>query len=225
MRHLKSVELIMANKETAIKHSIILFTFLLIFWGCYRLIFQLPDTVEELVIKPIVWLLPVVYFIRRERLGADSVGITTKNMFQAIYMALALGSLFAIEGILVNYLKYGELHFNANLGTSNIITSLGISFATAISEEIVFRGFLFSRMWQGLNNEWQANVVVSLGWVLIHVPITIFVLKLAAPAAISYLFLTFIFGLGSSFLYAKTKNISSSIFLHVLWEWPIILFR
>jgi membrane protease YdiL (CAAX protease family) len=77
----------------------------------------------------------------------------------------------------------------------------------------------------GLNNDWQANVLVSIGWVLIHVPITIFVLKLAAPAAISYLFLTFVFGLGSAFLYSKTKNIASSIFLHVLWEWPIILFR
>jgi membrane protease YdiL (CAAX protease family) len=44
-------------------------------------------------------------------------------------------------------------------------------------------------------------------------------------AALVYLLLTTLFGVGSAFIYARTKNVFSSIFLHVLWEWPIILFR
>jgi membrane protease YdiL (CAAX protease family) len=52
-----------------------------------------------------------------------------------------------------------------------------------------------------------------------------FVWNLDFSAGVSYLFITAIFGFGSAFLFAKTGNVASSILLHVLWEWPIILFR
>jgi membrane protease YdiL (CAAX protease family) len=31
--------------------------------------------------------------------------------------------------------------------------------------------------------------------------------------------------MGSAFIFSRTKNIWGSILLHVLWAWPIILFR
>ena len=214
------------NRIKPLKNAVMLFTFLLIFWGFYRLIFRFPDWVEELIIKPVVWIVPVLYLVRREKQNLASIGITFKNLFPAVYSSLALGSLFAIEAFVTNYIKYGgKFNFGANLGPGNMLVTLGLSFGTAISEEIVFRGYIFSRMETALNSEWNANLVTSIGWTLIHVPITIFVNKLSPPAAIIYLFLTFIFGIGSTFIYARTRNISSSILLHVLWEWPITLFR
>jgi len=105
------------------------------------------------------------------------------------------------------------------------VTSLGLSFATALSEEVAFRGYLFNRVWYVLKNEWSANLITSVLWAAVHVPITFFVWKLDASAAGLYLLLTAIFGVGSAFVFARTKNIFSSILLHVLWEWPIILFR
>lgn len=208
-----------------LKNAVLLFTFLLIFWGCYRLIFKLPDEVEELILKPIVWIIPVLYLVRKEKENLESIGVTSKNLFPAIYSSLILGSLFVIEALVANYIKYGKFNFGANLGTESMALSLGLSFATAISEEIVFRGYIFTRLWHTLGNELRANIITSIGWTIIHIPITIFVNKLAPFDAILYLFLTFIFGIGSSFIYARTKNISSSILLHVLWEWPILLFR
>jgi len=215
----------MMKKENLLKNAILLFTFLLIVWGFYRLLFDLPDELEELIIKPMIWLLPVFFLIKREKASFESIGITFKNLFPAIYFALALGSLFVIEALIVNYIKHGQLDFNANLGNLPLFTSLGLSFATAISEEIAFRGYIFTRLTASLNNEWYANLLTSILWTLIHVPITIFVNKLSPLQAFVYLFLTFIFGLGSAFVYGRTKNVASSIFLHVLWEWPIMLFR
>jgi uncharacterized protein len=213
------------KKINSFKNAILLFTFLLIIWGFYRLFFQLPNSIEEVIIKPIIWIGPVIYLIKKEKATWASVGLTSKNLFPAIYSAIALGLLFAFEAFFANFLKYGQFNFNANLGSEPFFISLGISFATAISEEIVFRGFIFTRVWQALNNEWTANLITSSLWVIIHIPITIFINKLDATAAIVYLFLTFVFGIGSTWIYARTKNISSSILLHVLWEWPITLFR
>ncbi len=213
------------SKISSFKNAIILFTFLLIFWGFYRLFFQLPNFVEEVIIKPIIWLAPVIYLVKKEKASWTSIGLTSQNLFPAIYSAIALGSLFAFEAFVGNFLKYGQFNFAANLGSEPFFVSLALSFATAISEEIVFRGYIFTRIWTALNNEWSANIITSALWVIIHVPITIFINKLNPLAAFVYLFLTFIFGIGSSWIYARTKNISSSILLHVLWEWPINLFR
>ena len=213
------------GKTSLLKNATLLFTFLLIVWGFYRLIFQLPTWLEELVIKPAVWLIPVYFLVKREKANYQSIGITLKNLFPAVYLSLILGSVFAIEGVIVHFIKYGSLNFKANLGTEGMLLSLGLSLGTAISEEIAFRGYIFTRLWQVFQNEWLANLITSIGWTIIHIPITIFINKLSVIDAIIYLFLTFIFGIGSSFIFARTKNISSSILLHVLWEWPIMLFR
>ncbi|KKU04248.1 MAG: hypothetical protein UX88_C0002G0009 [Candidatus Woesebacteria bacterium GW2011_GWC2_47_16] len=213
------------KKETALKNATALAAYLLIVWGFYRFLFKLPEEVEELVVKPVVWLLPVFYLLNKERASLASVGVTVKNLFPAVYFALGLGAFFVIEAIIINFVKHGGLDFGANIGEKALLTSLGLSFATAISEEISFRGYLFNRVWYALGNEWKANITTSLVWALVHIPVTVFVWKLEPSAALTYLLLTTLFGIGSAFVFARTRNVFSSIFLHVLWEWPIILFR
>lgn len=219
------VKKISTSKIESLKNATILATYLLIIWGFYRFLFKLPDEVEELLIKPLIWLLPVVYFVKKEKLGISSLGITTKNLFPAVYFALGLGAVFLVEALLINYLKYGNFQFAANIGEKPFFTSLGLSFATAMSEEITFRGYLFNRVWTVTNSEIFANLSTSFFWALVHVPVTIFVWKLSLTASVLYLLLTTLFGIGSAFVFARTKNVFSSVLLHVLWEWPIILFR
>jgi len=215
----------MPGKTVLVKHSTILAVYLLIVWGFYRFLFQLPEEIEELFIKPVVWLVPVLILINKERLGFSSLGFTLKNLFPAVYLSLGLGAVFVVEALFINYIKYKGLNFAANIGELSFATSLGLSFATAFSEEVAFRGYLFNRVWYVLKREWSANLLTSVAWAAIHVPVTFFVWKLDLTSALLYLLLTTVFGIGSAFVFARTKNIFSSIFLHVLWEWPIILFR
>lgn len=215
----------MPKRELILKNVTIFISYLLIVWGFYRFLFKFPDEVEELVIKPIVWLLPVVYFLRKEKLGLSSIGFTLKNLFPSIYLSIGLGAIFVFEALLINYVRYKGFNFGANLGSLPFMTSLGLSFATAFSEEVAFRGYLFNRVWFALKNEWNANLITSALWAFVHIPVTFFVWKLDPAAALIYLGLTTLFGIGSAFVFARTRNILSSILLHVLWEWPIILFR
>lgn len=220
----------MAKEKTvtaveSLKNASLLAAFLLVVWGFYRLIFRLPEEIEELVVKPIVWLLPVFYFLKKESKGISSLGFNFRNLFPSIYYSLGLGFLFIFEALLINYLKYGNFNFAANIGDKPFFPALGLSFATAFSEEIAFRGYLFNRVWLALKNEILANLSTSFIWALIHIPVVVFVWKLDFSASVLYLFLTTIFGIGSAFVFARTRNIVSSILLHVLWEWPLILFR
>lgn len=212
-------------KTTAIKHVILYSVYLVLIWTLYRILFKLPDQFEELVIKPILWLFPIFWLNAKEKLPLSSLGITFKNLFPAIYLSLGLGAVFVIEAVLTNFYKYGHLNFAANIGSLPILSSLGISFATAASEETAFRGYIFGRLWAVLKDEWAANIASSLIWTLVHIPIAFVVWKLNLAAGILYLFLTAVFGIGSAFIFGRTKNVFGSIILHVLWEWPIILFR
>lgn len=213
------------SKTSIIKNVTIYVTYLIIIWAFYRFLFKFPDEIEETIIKPILWLLPILYFVRKEKSTLTSIGITLKNLFPAIYLSLGLGSVFVIEALLTNYLKYGNLNFGANIGSLPLMSSLGLSFATAFSEETAFRGYVYSRLSSVINGEWAANLIQTIAWTAVHVPIAFFIWHYTIPQAIIYLSITAIFGLGSAFIFGRTKNIFGSILLHVLWEWPIILFR
>src|SRR3989344_3412580 len=202
----------MPKKELSLKNATALGAYLLIVWGLYRFLFKLPDEVEELFVKPVIWLVPVFYLLKKEKSKLSTLGLTSKNLFPAIYFALGLGAFFVIEAIFINFVKYQGFSFSANLGNTTFLASLGLSFATAAVEEITFRGYIFNCVCHAMGGEWAANFLTSLAWGLVHVPITFFVWKLDFGASLLYLFLTIIFGIGSAFFFSRTRNIFSSIF-------------
>lgn len=213
------------NKKEKLRNTIYYISFIFIIWGLYRFVFRLPAEIEELVIKPVIWLIPIVYFLKKEKVKLSTLGITAKNLIPSVYLAVGLGFVFGIVGVLVNLVKYQGIDFSANIGKSGFVAALLISLVTAITEEISFRGYLFNRVWQVLKKEWLANVIVSILWGLIHLPVVVFLWQLNVSEILIYTVLVTIFGIGSAFIFARTKNIASSILLHVLWQWPIILFR
>jgi len=216
----------MQNKKiTHAKNSIFLFSYLLIVWGFYRFLFELPEPVTELFVKPVLWLVPLFIILRRERASFKDLGFTTENLFTAVYFALSLGAFFAVEGLIVNILKHGGLNFGSAIGENTFIVALLLSTVTAVVEEVTFRGYLFGRAWKILGNEWIANLLIGIGWTFVHMPVAIFVWQLGAGELFGFSLITLSFGVGAGFVYAKTKNILSPILLHVLWQWPIILFR
>ncbi len=217
----------MLTKLKTIKQVLGLYTFILIIWGFYRFLFRLPENIEELILKPLIWLGPTLWLIRREKANLTSIGWSGKNLFKSLYLGIGLGIIFAVEGALTNSLKYGGSSFVGlpYLSLGSLIFALVVSLVTAISEETVFRGFIFSRLCVFFKNEWKANLWSSLGWVLVHLPVTIFILHYTPVQTVTYFILVFIFGVGSALVYARTKTVVASVLLHVFWSWPILLFR
>ena len=203
-----------------------MYALIFVVWGFYRFLFKLPESVEELFLKPIIWLLPLLFILKKERKDFRSLGWTTKNLFPALYLSIGLGVLFAVEGALVNSIKYGgSFNFLKVVPSQSLFFSaIGLSLVTAVSEETVFRGFMFNRLLAVLG-EWRANLTTSVAWALVHLPITIFVFRYDPAGVLIFLFLTFLFGAASAFVFARTGNVLASVLLHIFWEWPIILFR
>ena len=214
-----------ANTLLPFKNSFVLFAFLLVVWGFYRNLLQLPEAIDELFSKPLIWLGATYYLFKKEGTSVRTLGITSKNLFKAICFALVLGVIFATEGILVNYVKYGKFDFGVQIDTVSFLVAFVLSFATAITEEITFRGYIFSRVWRYFQDANLTNVLVSVAWVILHIPVAIFVWELDIYSLLVYGLLAFIFSIGAGYVYMKSENVISPILLHMLWQWPIILFR
>jgi len=216
------------NKKLSLKHVFALFSYIFVVWSIYRYFPEiLPVWVEEVILKPLVWLIPIFLLVKKtEKLPLASLGITKVNLFPSLYWGIGLGVVFSLEGLLTNTLKYGGLSLEVFQYTpASFLGAVLLSFATAFSEEIFFRGYIFSRLWIIWKKEFLANLVSSLLFVLIHLPIGVFVLGYTPAVMLVFLFLVFIYGIGSAFVFARTGNIISSILLHVLWSWPIVLFK
>ena len=211
-------------KSRSLVTPLLYFVYLVVVWSFYRMDFKFSDTLEELYIKPVIWLLPFLYIIPKGKLKAADFGLTLKNLFPSLYLSVALGVGFAVLAFISNIVKHGGVNFQANIGTMFIGSALALSFVTAFTEELVFRGYLLNAFVRKYPQEISVVATTTL-WTLVHAPISYFVWKMTGLQIAVYLGLTFVYGLGASILYLKTKNIASSIFLHVLWEWPIILFR
>jgi len=133
---------------------------------------------------------------------------------------------FVLEGVVTNVIKYSGLNFGSfQVSPQGFFGALLLSFATAISEETVFRGYIFNRLLKIWKKEWLANLVSSALFSFIHLPIAVFGLGYTPVVMLVYLFLVLIYSIGAAFVFARTENIISSILLHVLWSWPVILFK
>lgn len=213
------------NNLQFLKHAIGYYAYLLVVWGFYRLLFQAPVPLEELLVKPVVWLVPLFFLIRSEKATLASIGVVFNNFFKVAYFVLTLGFVFSLFALLVNYLKYGGLLFAANLGEVTFAGALFLSFVTAVVEEVSFRGYILTRLMKAIKSELYLNLITSVAWSFIYLPIAVLDWRLEPSSLLVYVVVVFLFSTGTTFVFLRTRNIAAPILLHVLWQWPIILFR
>lgn len=201
-----------------------LYLIIFVLWGLYRLLFRLPSDIEEIILKPIIWLIPTFYIVfYLEKKGLDSLGYSVKNFGKDVLRGLEFGVMFLIVGLSLNYLQNGSFSLQDFPAREVFLPALLLSFITAISEETVFRGYIMNRLNTILKNMTLANLVTSFGFCLVHLPITIFVYHYNLPQIFIFLLLIFLTSLGSGLAFSRTKTIWASILIHVFWAWPTIL--
>ena len=207
-----------------------LYVYLLIVWGFYRVLFRFPVEIEELVLKPIVFVLPVLYLVSKEKKAwkarLSSLGILWKNSFSALAFGLSLGVFYLFVGRLGQFFRFGTLASNP-YGTplEQPMLVVILAFATAISEELVFMGYLLPRLQRVWKSEWRSTTVIAILFALIHVPILVFAYRFSGSLVLGQFLLTFVLGFGNGVLMLRLKNLVAPVFSHALWGMAILLFR
>lgn len=204
-----------------------LWAWVLLIWSIYRYFFHLPETVDEFIVKPLVFVLPVLWYVYKvEKRPLSSIGITGENFFVSLYAGLGIGFLFALEGLLANYVKYGTITINPIEAFKQYgFLLLLLSLATAISEEVLGRGFLFSRFLERSQGNMIYASLYSTGMsVLLHVPILLTALKYQGTTLVLYLVTIVVISIANAILYRQTKSLLGPILIHLFWNMTVALY-
>jgi len=200
---------------------------ILLIWCLYRYFTKLPEAVDELIFKPLIFVVPVLFYVLRiEKRSITSLGLHTKNLAISLYTGLGIGFLFAIEGIVANFIKYGQLSINplAVLKTYGLWFVV-ISFVTAVTEEVLARGFLFSRFFEkSKENLIYATIYSSMMFLALHIPILLTSHKFQGSTLLLYFITTIVISFANSIVYRYTKSLVAPVLIHFFWNMTLALY-
>jgi membrane protease YdiL (CAAX protease family) len=216
-----------SSKKLTLDAMLHVWGWIVIAWAIYRYAFHLPEWADEWIMKPFVFVAPILWYVRRvEKRTLESIGITGKNFFSSIYIGLGFGFLFAIEGLAANAIKYGKLQFNPipSFEQYGLGMLLLLSLATAVCEEILSRGFVFTRILEVKKNVTYATVLSTAMFAFLHVPILVTSLKLQGVTLVLFFLTDIMLGVANSLLLYNTRSLIAPILVHIFWNMTVAMY-
>ncbi|NTU46145.1 CPBP family intramembrane metalloprotease [Candidatus Roizmanbacteria bacterium] len=199
----------------------------LILWSFYRIFFKtsLPPWFDEFIAKPLVFIGPVYYFIIHveKKSFFPAVDLSKKNLANTLMIGCGFGALFLLLGSIAYWVKMHSF-FPANQSAGLLLSILGISFATSISEEILSRGFVLKRLYADSHHFVSSVFLSSVLFFILHIPMIMTDPALQGIRLIQVMVSDFLLSLIVSTLYLKTKNLWTPIIVHTCYALALYLF-
>ena len=187
----------------------------------------MPEWFDEFVAKPVVFVLPVLYYIKRyeKKDIFSALDIRLKLKLQDVLLVLSIGGIFAISAFMANFLKFHKVVLFQNpLQLQAFVYIIVMALVTGISEEILSRGFVLKRLYAESKNIYTASFFASVLFFFLHVPILFTNLKLTGNLLLMFMAMDMILSLVNSFVFLERKNLVLPILIHTFYNLTIILF-
>lgn len=203
-----------------------LWAWILLAWALYRYFAHFPEWADEFVFKPLVFVAPVIWYVLKvEKQKLVTVGLTARNFFNSVYIGLGFGVVFAVEGLITHAIKYGKFDVTPIAAFQQYgFFLLILSVATAFSEELLSRGFVFNRILEKTKNLPWAAILSSFMFMAIHIPILVTSNKLQGMTLILFFVTDFVLSLANALLYYNTGSLVAPILVHVFWNMTVALY-
>lgn len=199
-------------------------------WAVYRATFQLPEAIDELLIKPLVFVAPIIFVVWIwENKPLKSLGLKFKprGLLIDLYIGVVMGILLAVEALLANYFKYGKFSF-APIAALYLAGGVGrflfLNMATSFSEEVLARGYLYKRLYKESHEQLASAIVASCLFTIIHLPIMFTRLHLSGNALIFYPLSIFTMGMVNSYIFTLRGTLALPILIHTFWNMTVSLY-
>ena len=213
----------MSTQKTVTQKVLFVWGFIVIIWSFYRSIFltSLPIWLDEFITKPLVFLVPVFWYIHKYESGGILSALSLqKKKITVIIPGLIVGLFFLILGFIY--------HLRFKTTVSNlpevIIPLITISLATAITEEILSRGFVLKRLLGETKHQSIAIMKATLLHSLLRIPILFTLPSLTGWAVMRIMAIDLLLSIIISLLYIQGKSLYPVIVARFLYIVSITLF-
>lgn len=175
------------------------YLYLFLVWGGFRYFVRLPDVIEELWFKPVIWLAPLFWW--NLSLGtAKKVKMFGSKWAPSIILGLIVGVFYFV------LLRKGNLSF-----PMVTLDTLGVILATAIVEELTLSGFVAGYLdLIKKGSVWNIFLVGLMG-ALLRIPILLFVYGVGGMELLGVLLFAASSGMVNAWIRLKTGNVVGSV--------------
>ncbi len=177
--------------------KVLLYTgYLLLVWGGFRYFFNLPEVIEELWFKPVIWLVPLFWwniFLREKR-----VTLFGGNQLISLLVGLTVGCFY-----------FFALRKVPEMSSSNW-DLVGVALVTSVVEEIAFTGFVLGYLQKSVSEIWSiffCSILVA----IMRLPILLFDSKVGGTELTFVLIFVFAVAMINGVIRLKSGSVSGSI--------------
>lgn len=201
------------------------FVYIFVVWGLYRLIFRLPEPIEEVIFKPLVFVGAIILVERPKNWQKFFLKIWGKgDLVRAAFLGLLLGIGYIILYAISFFISTGKIILEQTPDGQSWGLFLGLGLVTAVWEEWTFSGYILGEFSKALSNKWLARSFTAVLFALIHLPILIFWHKFTGSILGFQFFSLMTLGFGNAILMGYSKNLLAPVISHTLWGAAIFLF-
>lgn len=219
----------MKEKTTPTQKALNVWAIILIAWSIYRTYFKMPVWVDEFIAKPIVFVLPVFYFIRKSDkkpiLPSLYLDLKPKKVLNDVLYGLMIAAIFLGSSILAVYVKFKKINIIGHIPDSKTILSVVIlAIATGITEEILSRGFVLKKLYDESKNYYSSIFLSSILFFFLHVPILFTNIKITGNLLLVFMATDLLLSVVNGFIFLERKSLIVPILIHTFYNIAVGLF-
>lgn len=213
----------MKEKVTPTQKALNLWAVILIIWAFYRSYIKMPEWFDEFIAKPIVFVLPVFYFIKKidKKPIFDylNLKLKIKEIFYDLFYSLGIGFIFLVTAIGASYFRTSKLIFVGKLPTiTQFLTILAVSLATGITEEILSRGFVLKKLYEESKNVLSSTFFASILFFFLHVPILFTNVKITGNMLLMFMATDMLLSMVNGLIFLQKRSLTIPIFIHTFFN-------
>ena len=166
---------------------------------------RLPEVIDELWFKPVIWLVPLFWW-------------QVSDVRKRVILFKGKPAKAAVWGLMVGLFYYAVVKMVTKTSWLDFSWSqIGISFATAVIEEVTFAGIILPRLLAETKKINISLAVVAVMFALTRLPINLFVFHLSLTAVIGAFGLAFFVGLVNGFVRLRSDSTFAAIIAHFMY--------
>lgn len=158
---------------------------------------RLPEVIEELWVKPLIWLVPLFWW--NLSLQDRLIMFGTRRTY-SILLGILMGGIYywLIKGLDVQFGKW-------------TLSLIGIAMATSITEELTFSGFVAGYLNKMKTRKGLSFLIIGIMVAIIRLPILLFVHRLGLTEIVGVMLLAGASGVMNAWIRIETGNVVGAV--------------
>lgn len=218
----------MKKKVNPTQKALNLWAVILIVWAFYRSYFRMPDWFDEFIAKPIVFVLPVFYYVTKidKKNLIEYFFFKTKfiEVIKDFFYSLGFGILFSLTSMTASYFRTGKFAFLGNLPSFPDLSYIVIlALATGVTEEILSRGFVLRKLYEESRNALSSTFFSSILFFFLHVPILFTNAKITGNMLLLFMITDLLLSMVNGLIFLQRRSLLVPILIHAFYNIVIAL--